>query len=148
MHWSLVAALLLSGLPEPSPAPPEPLSFAEFFDPSAQSLVPSARLRGLEGKRVRLTGFMAEMELPPKGGFYLCASPVFAGEGGGGTADLPPAAVLVVVRSAEGKTLAPLRRALEVTGRVELGPRADDLGRVSNIRILLDGPAPGPRRNR
>jgi hypothetical protein len=136
--------LVLFGLfaaAEVVPAPtPEPLSFREFFEPGARSLKPSARLLALEGKRVRLVGYMARMEMPPQGGFYLCSSPVLATEGGGGTADLPPDAVLVLVRSAAGKELGHIPRPLEVTGTLELGPSEDQEGRVSMIRILLEGP--------
>jgi hypothetical protein len=66
---------------------------------------------------------------------------VLASEGGGGTGDLPPDAVWVVVRSARGKQLAHIRRPLEVTGVLELGSQVDEAGRVSMIRILLDGPS-------
>jgi hypothetical protein len=136
MYRLVIAAVL--GL---APAA-EPLSFHEFFEPSAQELRPSARLLNLNGKRVRLIGYMAQMDDPPKGGFYLCGSPVFAAEGGAGTADLPPDAVLVVVKSAQGQALAHMPRLLEVTGVLDIGPLVDEGGRVSRIRILLDGPPP------
>lgn len=142
MNTLTIAALLVLAPASPPAAPPAPLSFREFFAPSPRGLKPSTRLLSLDGKRVRLTGFMAQMESPPKGGFYLCAFPVFAAEGGGGTADLPPDAVLVVVRSAQGKELEHIPRPLEVTGVLELGARVDEEGRVSRIRILLDGPVP------
>ncbi len=90
---------------------------------------------------------MAQMESPPKGGFYLCPSPVLVTEAGGGTADLPPDAVLVVVRSAKGKELAHIQRVLEVTGVLELGPQVDEDGRVSKIRIVLEGPAAARRHS-
>jgi hypothetical protein len=144
MYGLAFAALFLLGPPGPSTAPPEPLSFREFFDPSPRGLKPSARLLGLQGKRVRLTGFMAQMESPPRGGFYMCASPVFATEGGGGTADLPPDTVLVVMRSAQGKELDHVQGPLEVTGVLDLGSQVDEEGRVSRIRILLDGRASAP----
>jgi len=136
-----VVAVLLVAPGGGREAPPVPLAFPEFFDPSPQGLEPSVRLRGLAGKRVRLIGYMARMELPPKGGFYLCPSPVLVTEAGGGTADLPPDAVLVVARSAKGKELAHIQRVLEVTGVLELGPQVDEDGRVSRIRIVLEGPA-------
>jgi hypothetical protein len=132
-------ALLLAPDPKPDP-PPEEIAFAEFFDPapSRRGLKPSARLLGVAGKRVRIVGFMAQMEKPPKGGFILCSRPVFATEAGGGTADLPPDAVLVVVQSAAGKELEKVPGPLEVTGLLELGVREDEDGRVSRIRIILD----------
>ena len=146
MTLAAVVAVLLVAPGGAREALPVPLSFREFFDPSPQGLEPSARLRSVAGKRVRLIGYMARMESPPKGGFYLCASPVLATEAGGGTADLPPDAVLVVVRSAKGKELAHIQRLLEVTGVLELGPQVDEDGRVSRIRILLEGPATARRQ--
>jgi len=133
------AGLCLAQAAEPSSA--APLSFREFFEPSPQDLKPSARLLSLNGRRVRLVGYMAQMDEPPEGGFYLCSAPVLASEGGGGTGDLPPDAVWVVVRSARGKQLAHIRRPLEVTGVLDLGSQVDEAGRVSTIRILLDGPS-------
>jgi hypothetical protein len=146
MDPRLLFALVLPLLQAPPEAPktaPEPLSFREFFDPNARGLVPSARLLSLVGKRVSITGFMADAEEPPRGGFYLCPMPLFVAEGGAGTADLPPSAVFVVVRSATGKELETLRRPLEVTGTLELGPQVDADGRVSRIRIILDRPQAG-----
>ena len=139
---ALVVWLAFSVSAVPAPAA---LSFRELIERSPRGLRPSPRLLSLEGRRVRLVGYMAQMEAPPKGGFYLCAAPVFATEGGGGTADLPPDAVLVIVKSARGKELAPLSRPVEVTGVLEVGTRVDDEGHVSNIRIVLDGPAPRSR---
>jgi hypothetical protein len=121
------------------------LSFCEFFDPSARELKPSARLLGLKGKRVRLVGFMANMELPPRGAFYLTPRPIACDEAGGGTADLPPEAVLVLVRSRAGESVPFSPRALEVTGVLDLGPREEEDGRTSMIRLTLDRPPDVPR---
>jgi hypothetical protein len=43
------------------------------------------------------------------------------------------------------KELAHIQRVLEVTGVLELGPQVDEDGRVSRIRILLEGPATARR---
>ena len=144
----LLALILLappsaSAAPVQNPSPAgEPLEFREFFVPKARALEPSARLLTLNGHRVRLVGFMALMESPPKGGFYLCARPVLATEAGAGTADLPPEAVRVIVRSAQGKEVAHVARALEVNGILEIGSAVDEEGQVSTIRLVLDAPAP------
>jgi len=117
----------------------ELLEFGEILEPGPV-LEPSAKVTGLAGKRVRMVGFMAHMEHPPKGAFYLVPRPLHADEAGGGTADLPPQSVLVVSRSAAGQKLPFIEGALEVTGTLELGNRADEDGRVSAIRLVLDGP--------
>jgi hypothetical protein len=141
---ALVVWLAFSVAAVPAPAL---LSFRELLERSARGLRPSTRLLALDGQRVRLVGYMAQMEEPPKGGFYLCPAPVLATEGGGGTADLPPDAVLVIVKAARGRHLAHISRPVEVTGILQVGTEVDDEGHVSNIRIVLDGPAP-PSRTR
>lgn len=45
-------------------------------------LKPSEKLRSLNGKRVRIVGFMAEMEHQPEGYFYLCSRPILCDESG------------------------------------------------------------------
>jgi hypothetical protein len=125
------------------PEPAETLELRELLEPGPV-LKPSVRTTALAGRRVRMVGFMAQMELPPKGGFYLVPRPVRCDEAGGGTADLPPDNVLVMARSAAGETISFMDGALEVTGVLEVGNRADADGRVSAIRLLLDGP-PGEK---
>jgi len=120
------------------------IEFREFFEADVGELKPSAKLLGLNGRRVRLIGFMAQMEQPPSGAFYLCPRPVFADESGGGTADLPVGSVRVIVRSAKGKKFPFIARAIEVTGILEVGAQADEDGTVSSIRLILDAPQVSP----
>ena len=122
--------------------PATPLSFKEFFEPGKKELNPSAKLLSLNGKRVRLIGYMANTEEGFKGGFYLCPRPVFSDEGGNGDADIPPESVFVVLRSATGKEVAHKPMALEATGILEIGPKTDEDGHVTRIRLVLDKPDP------
>jgi hypothetical protein len=117
---------------------PEPLSFKEIFAASPRELKPSPKLLALNGKWVTMVGYMAQMEIAPSGAFYLASQPVACGESGGGTADLPPDAVLVIVRSAKGQKLEHIRRRIEVTGILEVGNRTAEDGQVSAIRMILD----------
>jgi len=119
-------------------AAPERLSFKEIFEASPRELKPSAKLLSLNGKRVTMVGYMAQMEMPPEGAFYLAFQPVACGEGGGGTADLPPDAVLVIVRSAKGRKLEHIARRIEVTGILEVGNLTGEDGQVSALRMILD----------
>ncbi len=116
------------------------LDFKAFFEVSGSGLKPSASLLALIGQRVKLVGFMAKMEAAPKGGFYLTPRPVSCDEEGGGTADLPPEAVFVRVRSSAGRDIPWSPRALEVTGLLDVGYHEEDDGRVTHIRLLLDQP--------
>ena len=138
----IVLACQISSLPllpiSADEIPAELLTFSEFFDASAPELRPSSRLLSLNGKRVRIVGFMAEMEVAPIGAFYLCPRPVFCDEAGGGTADLPVDAVRVIVPSLQGRKLRFIPGRLEATGVLELGYKPEGDGQVSTIRLILE----------
>jgi hypothetical protein len=131
------------------------LGFHELLDPGPKLAI-SRKALALAGRRVRLVGFMVEMELPPRGAFYLAPRRLFIDESGGGTGDLPPHAVRVVVRSSPDEELPWVTRPLEVTGVLEVGNSTDADGRVSAFRIVLDrredvsapSEAPAPRSER
>jgi hypothetical protein len=128
-----------------SSAAPVTLRFAELVVPSRRALEPSARLRALAGQRVRMVGFMARLEEPPRGAFWLTAAPVSCDETGGGTGDLPPDAVLVEVPSAAGTPIPWRPEPLEAVGTLTVGLHADAEGLVSLVRLQLDRfPQPGP----
>lgn len=142
----LIAATATATTAAPSPAPLPTVANLPTLPLDAlvvggpRGLAPSPQARALDGQRVRLTGFMARLEDPPEGAFFLVPTPVSGDEGGGGTADLPPEAVRVEVRSAGGAPVRWLAGPLEVTGRFEVGPEEDAEGRVSWFRLVLDRP--------
>ena len=113
------------------------ISFDEFFEAQRSDLTPSSKLMGLNKKRVKLVGFMAQMELPLEGSFYLVPHPVFCDEEGGGNADLPPGSVLVVVPSLSKQAIPFIPGPIEVVGILSLGNEEKE-GRVSGIRVTLD----------
>jgi hypothetical protein len=124
--------------PVAQPLPPAPeLSFRELFAPGPR-LRPSEKVLALANQRVRMVGFMVEMESPPSSGFYFTAHPVHCDEAGAGTGDLPPETVLVVVESGCDEPVQFMRGALEVSGVLEVGNQTDSEGRVSGFRLLLD----------
>lgn len=138
MSLLILVSLLALGASPSSAAAPVPLAFSELVRPSSTALVPTQKLLSLKGKRVRLAGFMAKMEFPSKGAFWLTQSPVVCDEAGAGTGDLPPNAVFVVVRSLAGEVVPFTPRPLEVTGVLDVGYRAEPDGRATHIRVTLD----------
>ena len=120
-------------------AEPIALAFTEFFEASTQGLKPSHKLISLKNKRVRLTGFMAQMENELEGSFFLAPRPVFCDEEGGGNADIPPEAVLVIVPFLAQQKIHFVPGLLEVTGILEVGNR-EEKGQVSSIRLIIDTP--------
>ena len=137
---ALVALLPLA--PPAQAAAPVPLAFTEFFVPPPAPLQLTSKIEALNGKRVKLQGYMVKMENPMAGAFYLTQHPTFCDEEGAGTADLPPACVLVIVRGAKNRTLGFVGRPLIVTGVLQVGAQtvADD--QISHFRLILDGPEP------
>jgi hypothetical protein len=117
--------------------PAAPLALRELLEPGSK-LRPSTKARSLDGQRVRIAGFMAQLEEPIKGGFYLVPRPLSLDESGAGTGDLPLESVLVLVPGSTDTVIPHLPGALEGTGILEVGNRSDNEGRVSNFRLRLD----------
>ncbi len=113
------------------------LTFGELFAKSTRPL-PSERVQQLAGKRVRVNGFMASMEQPPRGAFWLCRKPLEIDEGGAGTGDLPLESILVVLTPSGSQPVAPVRGPLSVEGKLEVGRMEKPDGTVSLFRIVLD----------
>lgn len=146
--FSLLLAVALAAEPAPStrpgpeaspPAPALPtLRVADLVEGSPAALGPAARTRSLAGQRVRLLGFMARLEEPLAGAFWLAAGPVECDESGAGTADLPAGSVLVLTgesgRAPEGHVAGPVA----VTGVLRVGQEAAADGQVSAFQLLLD----------
>lgn len=113
------------------------LSFADLFEPRGP-LRPSQRAEQLSGKRVRVDGFMARMEIPPSGSFWLCRTALELDEAGGGTGDLPVESILVVLTPQGPGPVEPIRGPLRVEGTFEVGRQVAADGTVSLFRIVLD----------
>jgi hypothetical protein len=140
----------------PRPAPRTPsrptIDFSELYTFGPRALEPTPRLRALQGQRVTLVGFMVELALPARGGFFLAPYPATSDESGAGRGGLPPTSVLVLVPSARGRTVTFIAGPLEVTGTLDAGNRASPDGEMSSVRLHLDDlrdlkvARPGPKR--
>ena len=152
MSQSIVPLVLLLFLPQSQPAS-KPVSartassssvsisvlrFSELFVPEGDHLRISDRLKSLHGKRVRVAGFIAEMEEPLHGAFYLCEHPVHGDESGGSTGDLPVNSLRVIVPEMEGKVVPPHHGSVSVTGVIDVGFRQEPDGSVSFVRLTTD----------
>lgn len=133
----LLLAFLFQISPADSSALVTRLEFREFFDASSTELKPSPKLLSLNGRRVRIAGFMAQMEDAPEGAFYLCPRPVVCDESGGGIGDLPVEAVRVLVPSVGTRRVKFLARPIEVTGILRLNAPS---AAPAAISLILDSP--------
>ena len=128
------------------PLPPDviDLRFNEFFKMPVGSfgLEPTKKLISLQGKKVRLLGYMTREEQPAPGVFILASLPVQGAEVADGPADdLPPTATFVHVAVNDDKVVPYTPGLLLLTGRLELGAKEESLDRISNVRLYLDPPS-------
>ena len=129
--------------------PPDPateIQFDEIFSPiGAGGLEYSGKLRGLAGRRVSIRGYMVAREAAPPGTFLLAPFPAQLHETEYGLADdLPPATVFVEAPAWRGRTVPHRPGPLKVSGVLELGNREEPDGRISSVRLVLDGPDSDP----
>jgi hypothetical protein len=126
-------------------APPEGVTDLRFRDfirmpVGPKGLEPSVRLLSLDGKRVRLVGYMAHQEQPTANQFILAHLPVSMSEDEDGLADdLPPNVVFVHMKRTSAIPLKHLSGLLQFQGTLSVGLQEEPDGRVSNVRLLLDG---------
>lgn len=146
--WSRLAgrsAATLAGLSSAATATPgirdgdQQLGFNGFFGPVGdRGLDYAPALRALDGKVVAVTGHMVRDAGRPAGCFILAAYPVTIEQTSVCTqVDLPTAVIHVIL---DAETTAPAFRPgqLTLTGRLELGPRAEADGRNSCVRLIPD----------
>lgn len=141
--WLLCACLSRAALAQESVSPEiRDLSFKEFFKLPAgpRGLEPTAKLTGLDGKRVRIAGYIVKQEQPSAGRFILAPMPVTLAEVADGPADDLPAAVLFVhLDAADSNHVVRFQtRPVILTGVLEIGAREEPNGRVSGVRLRLD----------
>ena len=140
----LVGHLRAPPVPSPLPRGTSSLRFAQFFHTPAgpRGLEPTEALLRLDGRRVRLFGYMVRSDAPQTGTFLLSSLPVTLAEQADGAADdLPP--TVVTVRLPEplaGRVVTFIPGILMVEGELAVGCRDEPDGRRSLVRLQLDWP--------
>ena len=135
--------------------PPQPgdvteLKFSEFFvSPIGdRGLTLTEKLRGLDGQRVRVLGYMAQQEQPVPGMFLFSAIPVRLNEEHYGLADDLPAATLFVSMPRNRDQMVPHAPGLMLlTGTLSVGNHEEADGRISTARLALEAPESAPKKN-
>ncbi|GAO37322.1 hypothetical protein SCT_2743 [Sulfuricella sp. T08] len=126
-------------LPPPPPGVTD-LKFHDFFKMPVGpgGLVPSEKLLGLNGKHVRIIGYMAQQETPSTGVFILSPIPVVMGDEDEGLADdLPPNVVFVHLEKND-HVVPFIPGLLKLSGILSVSSQEEADGRVSSVRLLLD----------
>ena len=142
-RW-LAAVLLIATTPlhadSAAVAGASDLRFEEFYVAPAgpRGLAMTPKLKELDGRRVRIAGYMARQEEPAPGVFILVPFPVNIAEVADGPADDLPAAH-VFVRAHSTGMVAPYKPGLILlVGTLSVGRAAEADGRVSWVRLILD----------
>lgn len=96
----------------------------------------TAEARALDGKKVRMSGYMVRHWHEDASVFLFAEHPMVLNVAEYGLADdLPPDAVHVIQEVLPGRAPDWVRQRLVVLGRLELGPRQEQDGRVSQVRL-------------
>ena len=139
-----LAAGSTSALP-PLPPGVSELRFSEFFRQpiGPRGLEYTEKLRQLEGRRVRILGYMVRQEQPVDHGFLLSPVPLTLHESEYGLADDLPVTALHVFTARDLPARVPHTPGpLLLTGKLSLGNRRETDGRTSVARLHLDPPTP------
>lgn len=126
-------------------APPTGVSELKFQDVfklpvGPKGLEPTDKLLGLDGKRVRIVGYMVEQESPVKDAFLFSPLPVLLGDEDESLADdLPPSTIRIELPKAHGMVIPAVGGLLQLTGTLHVGMYADPVsGRATPARLTLD----------
>jgi len=118
------------------------LKFRDFFSlpVGPRGLVPSERLLGLAGQRVRVVGYMARQEQPSAGILIVAPVPVVLGdEDESFSDDLPATAIYVHLTDADsGRGVRWMPGLLRFSGVLRIGATSEADGRMSFVRLELD----------
>jgi len=130
------------------PADIAELKFRDFFvtpvDPRGPEMTP--KLLALDGRRVRILGYMAQQVAPHPGFFMLAPVPVNLADASDAMTDaLPPATLFVHLPASQASKVAPHQAGLlVVTGILSVGKHEESDAGISTLRLQLDTPADTP----
>ena len=140
--WALSVQAAPPTLP-PLPRGVTELKFSEFFATPVgpAGLTFTDKLVSLDGKRVRITGYMVEQEKGVPGVFLFSALPIQLHDHDSALADdLPAAVVHVTVPTCRDRQVPYTRGLMLLTGTLSVGPCDEPDGRISLVRLALDPP--------
>jgi hypothetical protein len=122
----------------------EPLAFHEFYKMpvGARGLEPTDRLLSLNGKRVRILGYMGEMQRDSKRALIFSPLPLEAQpEEYGLCDDIPATHILVTLPGNTDEQISHINGRLLLTGILSVGTYSENR-ETSFVRMTLDDPTP------
>ncbi|MDD5033871.1 MAG: hypothetical protein PHE55_03865 [Methylococcaceae bacterium] len=125
----------------PPPSGVTDIKFKEFFKMpiGPRGLEPTEKLLSLNGKRVRIFGYMVNAEEPSPGPFILAPLAVSMAEKEDGPADdMPASTVFVHLQKGEDWVVPHVSGLLKLIGILQVGSQEEADGRVSAVRLMLE----------
>ncbi len=138
---SIPAVLAVNHPLQPAASGVTDLKFAELFKMPVgpRGLELSEKAVELNGRKVRLVGFMVRQDMPTKGMFIFASMPLELGDEDESLSDdLPPGAVFVHIEKPADAQIRYIPSLIKLTGTLQLGPKNEIDGHVSSVRLLLD----------
>jgi len=136
--FSVAASVAAAETTNPQSDAVTDLRFGDFYKMPVgpRGLEPSARLLSLDGKTVRIRGYVVRQAEPTPGLVILSPLRVELGDADESLSDdLPPNAVFVHL---DERKPADIEGLVQVTGTLSVGPRDEADGHVSQVRLSLD----------
>jgi hypothetical protein len=97
------------------------------------------RTKSLDGRKVRVRGYMVLRSSLVAGYFMLAHTPLIQHDAEMGPCDdLPPGTLFVTIQGMESRVLPHEGGLVEVVGTLRLGTREESDGRISSVRLELD----------
>jgi hypothetical protein len=130
----------MNGELPPAPTDVTDLKFRDFFKMPVgkRGLELTDKFLGLNGKRVRIVGYMAKAETPTPGMFVLSPLPVDLGDEDESLSDDLPASALFVHTGASQFVVPHITGLIKLTGTLSIGSQEEADGHVSMARLILD----------
>ena len=124
----------------PEKEDPVILEFKDFFKLpfGPKGLEISDRLLAVKGRLVVIQGHMVKMEDPGPGVFMLTKNPITLGDEEESLSEDLPASVLNVHFAADGFIFPYIDGMIRLRGKIEIGQRMENDGRISIERLKLD----------
>ena len=135
------ASLVVHGELMSPPAGVSDIKFGELFKMPVgpRGLEPTEKLLSLNGKRVRLVGYMAHQEVPTERLFVLAPLPVSLGDEDESLSDdLPPSAVFVHIETTAHRNIPYMSGLIRLSGTLSVGAQQEVDGHISAVRLQLD----------
>lgn len=117
---------------------PQPVTFADLFTASSRGVVATPCFFELQGQRVRIEGYIADILPDRPDTLFLTPRPTHTDESGAGFGDLPPNTILLVLQPHSLVGLPDPDQRVEVVGTLRPVETSTEKPAFAAAEILID----------